>query len=126
MKTPAIIRALTDSDFELEYGFEPPYPLTGLIMIDSEGDSLGISGAVSHDGIVWAFSRITPKGRKYPVNIVEMGKASRAMLNSFEDPVYAIASKDEKNAAGFMQFIGYKFAMNIDGQDYYKWEKSHG
>lgn len=126
MKTPATIRALTNDDFVIEYGYEPPYPITGLIMIDHQGESLGISGVITRDGISWAFSRITPKGRKYPCNIVDMGKASRAMLNSIETPVYATAAKTERNAGKFMEFIGYTFKMTVDGQDYYKWENNHG
>jgi hypothetical protein len=126
MRTPHKIRPLTDQDILEEYGFESPFPYEGLIMEDMSGTVLGLMGVWDGDGIRATFSRIRDEGRKYPVNILKMAEAVRELLGNYEENVYAIASKTEKNAGGFLEHIGFRFAATTDQGDMYVWENNNG
>lgn len=124
MRTEAVIREMTTDDFVRQYGGLPPFPFLGLIMIDTEGDILCLGGVFAGDMLI-SFSRVNDKCRPYPRNILDMAKAMRSVLGSFDENVYALASPTEKNPGGFMEYIGFRYVATVDDGDYYVWENKN-
>lgn len=86
------------------------------IVADLDGEIIGIAG-VLHANQLQAFSEITDELRKHPKTLVLAAREFRDILNSYDYPIYAQASEEEKNSAGFLEYVGFEHYQ----KRIYKW-----
>ena len=68
---------------------------------------IGIA-AVLHTSPLQAFSTVTDELRKHPRVFILAAKQFRDILNSYNSPIYAEASSKEKNATGYLEYVGFE------------------
>jgi len=86
------------------------------IVAELDGEILGIAG-VLHTNHLQAFSSIKDKLRKHPKMLILAARKFRNILNSYDYPIYAIASENEKNSIGYLEYIGFEYYQGR----MYKW-----
>lgn len=77
------------------------------IVADQEGEIIGVAG-VLHTSTLQAFSNIKDELRKHPKVLVLAARKFRDILNSYNSDIYAIANENEKNAAGYLEYVGFE------------------
>jgi len=86
------------------------------IVAELDGEIIGIAG-VLHTQQLQAFSSIKDELRKYPKMLILAARKFRNILNSYDYPIYAIASENEKNSIGYLEYIGFEYYQGR----MYKW-----
>lgn len=86
------------------------------IVADQDGEILGIAG-VLHTATLQAFSNISDELRKHPKMLILAARQFRDILNSYQQDIYALASDQEKNAAGYLEYVGFEHHKG----SIYKW-----
>lgn len=113
------LRALKRSDILALYGRSFSESIRG-IAAEKEGRVLGIGGVIN-TAPLQAFSRITDELRKYPKMMVKMGRSLANIMNDYEQPIFAVADAEEKNAGGFLAHIGFEYVESTNVGEVYKW-----
>jgi len=90
------------------------------IVADLDGEIIGIAG-VLHSTQLKAFSEITDELRKRPKMLILGAREFRNILNSYDHPIYAHASEEEKNATGYLEYVGFEHYQ----KRIYKWAQQH-
>ena len=111
-----VIRPATKEDIIAFKGTPYEQSFKGIVA-ELDGKIIGIAG-VLHTEQLQAFSTITDEMRKHPKALVLAARKFRDILNSYNIPVYAVASEDEKNSIGYLEYIGFEY---FSGR-IYKWQ----
>ena len=75
--------------------------------IESEGEVLGVFG-VLHTSPLQAFSEIDDKITKTPRVVVKAIRKFRQLVESYHQPIYAIASEKYESSTGLLVKAGFK------------------
>ncbi len=114
-QTQPVIRPATKADI-VKFRGKPYRESFRGIVVEIDGEIIGVAG-VLHTEVLQAFSTIKDELRKRPKLLVTSAKIFRDVLRSYSCPVYAQASDKEKNAAGFLEYIGFEHYQG----SVYKW-----
>lgn len=76
-------------------------------MAEQDGEIIGIAG-VLHSVPKQAFSDIGQALRNYPREVVKGVRLYREILNSYDEPIYAIANPTEETAVTFLTHVGFE------------------
>ena len=101
-----VIRPATKADIIVYRGKPYKESFRGIVA-DLDGEVLGIAG-VLHTMQLQAFSSIKDELRKYPKTLILGAREFRKILNGYERDIYAIASKEERNSARFLEYVGFE------------------
>lgn len=116
------IKPITKADI-LQINNNEPYTnsLRGLAV--KRGDeTLAIAG-VMHSAHLQVFSEMTDEMRQYPIMIMKTAKRLLRIMESYSQPLYAIASVDEPTSESFLKHLGFEYLnQNEDGR-YFIWHK---
>lgn len=112
------VRAARPSDFEAFYGRRLPYTAWAWVA-EQDGEVIGIAGYYVRDGWVQAFADMDDAMRMWPGTIMREAKKFMARLKS---PAACIASPAEKNAAGFLEHLGWRHIGTSAEGDVYAWQ----
>jgi hypothetical protein len=116
------IRTITKADI-LKFNNGEPYSnsLRGLA-VERDGELLAIAG-VMHSAYLQVFSSMTDEMRKYPIMILKTAKRLLQIMESYNQPLYALASDDEPTSEQFLKHLGFElFNINEDGR-YFVWHR---
>ena len=114
------LRPATIDDYRTLYGSEPPVSLQA-IAAELDGETIGIAGIAYERGQLLGFSQMTDKMRQYPIQIMRATHRVMKMIREQEVNVLAVASCDEKNAAYFLEKLGFTYLGERKGQRVYQW-----
>lgn len=115
------IRPITKQDI-LEFNNGKLYDkgLRGLA-VELDGEPIGIAG-VMHTTPLQVFSEMKDAMRQYPVMIMKTAKKMQSLMSTYDSPMVAKASKNERNPTAFLERIGFEFiGENEDGR-FYSWQ----
>jgi hypothetical protein len=93
-----------------------------VLVVDQEGELLGIAGLVYHPGQMLAFSSMKDEMRRYPVTIMRTAKRFTEMIERHGESVVAVASKEEANADAFLERVGFQYIGDSRDGRIYKWQ----
>lgn len=116
------IRTITKADI-LQFNNGEPYSnsLRGLA-VERDGELLAIAG-VMHSAYLQVFSSMTDEMRKYPIMILKTAKRLLQIMETYNQPLYALASEDEPTSEQFLKHLGFKFLNENEDGRYYIWHK---
>lgn len=103
------VRAATDDDLKKWFPEGPPVPIETLVL-ECEGELLGIGGVAEWPNFYEAFSRVDPKARSMPGGRVAVGRLAAAVANLIDrtpGEVLAIADPSEPTAPNLLAWIGF-------------------
>lgn len=116
------IRAITRRDIEhFNNGERYSNSLRGLA-VEKEGELLAIAG-VMHSAYLQVFSSMTDEMRKYPVMILKTAKRLLHIMETYNQPLYALASEQEPTSEQFLKHLGFEFLNENEDGRYYIWHK---
>lgn len=102
-----LIRPITKADV-FAYRGEPYSASFRGLAVELNGEIVGVAG-VLHTPVLQAFSNIRDELRKYPKTLVLAARKFREILAQYDDsPIYAIANENEKNAPGYLEYVGFE------------------
>lgn len=81
---------------------------------------VGVVG-VLHTAPLQAFSFMSDEIRNSPKTIVKAARKMRKVLDSYDAPIYAVASEEEKNSSRFLEFVGFGFHNHNNLGRVYLW-----
>jgi hypothetical protein len=93
-----------------------------VLVVDLEGELLGIAGLVYHPGQMLAFSSMKDEMRRYPVTIMKVAKRMAQMIERHGRSVVAVASNTAKNSDAFLQRVGFEFIGETSDGRVYRWQ----
>lgn len=106
----ATIRLAQKSDFEVlaqdTFGLK-----VDAYVIDLDGEAIGIAGII-HTESLQCFSKFTPEADKRHLSIMKLGRKTAKMCESYDDPVYAVASDKYNTSDKFLERLGFRFEEN--------------
>lgn len=76
------------------------------IVVEKDGKIIGLAG-VLHSAPKQAFSHFTDELRGRPVAHAKAAKVFKGVLGTYTSPIVAFPKEDEKNARGFLKWIGF-------------------
>lgn len=115
------IRAITRKDVEYFNNGEPYKNSLRGLAVERAGEVLAIAG-VMHSAHLQVFSSMTDEMRKYPVMIMKTAKRLLRIMETYNQPLYALASEQEPTSEEFLQHLGFEFLNENEDGRYYIWQ----
>jgi len=120
-KTPTI-RTINKDDIEsFNNGSRYRQSLRGLT-VELNGEPIGIAG-VLHTNPLQVFSEMRDEMRDYPILIMKTAKRLLNIMETYDKPLYALASENENDPDSFLIHLGFEFTGENEQGRYYKWQK---
>ena len=116
-----VIRPATRTDVIKLCGDSYPEGMRALV-VESDGDPVGIAG-ILHTMPRQCFSVMDDAIRSSPRAIVRCAKQLRPILDSYNTPIYAIASEDEPTAVHFLEYVGFEYHDTTVQGEVYQWRR---
>jgi hypothetical protein len=110
------IRPATAADVEEFYGRPPLFSMRGFVGV-KDGVVIGLGGVYRMDDHYIAFSDLKPEAREHLTYVLRAAKEVIKLMNNY-DEVFAYPSEAEKNAAGFLEHLGFTQCGKL-----YRWSK---
>lgn len=114
-----VLRPATRGDLARFYGCVPASMKA--IVAEHEGVIVGVAGLRYCGDKLLAFSELRESMRSHKKAILRAGRMLCRLMQDAKAPIYAVASKNEKNAAGFLRHLGFEFAMDSEDGEVYRW-----
>lgn len=111
-----LIRPVTKDDVIEFKGEQYNDSFRGMV-VEYDGRVIGIAG-VLHGIPLQAFSSMSDEIRRYPKTLILAAREFRKILAMYDGfPIYALASKNERNASGYLKYVGFEHYCG----DMYRW-----
>ncbi len=121
-KARPIIRPATSKDLDQFYGEDRPGGSMRVVVVDLDGDIVGIAGLAYHDDQMVAFSVIRDPLRGYPLTIMKTAMRLKDMIIKYGGNVLAIASGGEINSDKLLERMGFSFIGDTEDGRAYRWQ----
>ena len=116
-----VIRPATRSDVIDLCGDSYPEGMRALV-VESDGVPIGIAG-ILHTMPRQCFSVMKDEIRSSPRVILRVAKQLRPMMDSYDTPIYAIASEDEPTSTRFLEYVGFEYHDTTVQGEVYQWRR---
>ena len=116
-----VIRYAKKADLVQFYGAKRPTSSVRGVVVDRDGEILGVIGLAYEKRQMQAFSSMKEDMRKYPMTIMRAVKKFQEVLKKYGSNVLAIANQNEKNSDRLLQSVGFQFMGDISAGRLYQW-----
>jgi hypothetical protein len=117
------IRHATAADLDAFYGENRPRVSQRAIVVELDGEILGVAALNYFDGQMTAISEMRDELQAYPVTIMKAARMFAEILDKHGAGVLAVASNEIPRSAQFLERVGFNYIGTVTDGRVYQWHK---